>query len=69
MPIDLRNPRVRYCFDSMLQSAVKTLTHQQLVRWHHRIENCDNLEQAAEVNSHMCGRPMTESQNQLASPD
>ena len=52
-----------------MQSAVKTLTHQQLVRWHHRIENCDNLDQAAEVNSHMCGRPMTESQNQLASPD
>ena len=66
MPIDLRNPRVRDCFDSMLMSAAETLTPEQLVRWHHRIENCDNLDKAAEVTSEMCGRPMTESEKRIA---
>jgi hypothetical protein len=66
MAIDLSNPRVRDCFDSMLQSAAETLAPEQLVKWHHRIENCDNLDQASEVTSEMCGRPMTESEKRIA---
>ena len=65
MAIDLRNPRVRECFDSMLMSAAKALTPEQLVKWHHRIENCDNLSQAADVTTEMCGRPMTDEEREM----
>jgi hypothetical protein len=47
-------------------SAAEALTPEQLVRWHHRIENCDNLDQATEVTSEMCSRPMTESEKRIA---
>jgi hypothetical protein len=50
----------------MLMSAAETLTPQQLVRWHHRVENCVNLDQAAEATSEMCGRSMTESEKRIA---
>jgi hypothetical protein len=40
----------------MVQQAAQTLTRKQLVRWQHRIENYDNIDQAAEATSQICGR-------------
>jgi len=65
MPIDLTDPGVRASFDSMLEVASESLTPEDLVTWHHRIENCDNLSQAAEVTTEMTGRPMTDDERRV----
>lgn len=65
MPIDLTDSGVRASFDSMLEAASAALTPEDLVVWHHRIENCDNLSQAADVTTEMCGRPMTDDERRV----
>ena len=60
MAIDLSNQRIRDSFDAMLEAASEVLSPEELVVWHHRIENCDNLSQAAEVTTQMVGRPMSD---------
>lgn len=66
MPIDLTDPGVRASFDAMLETAGEHLPPAELVRWHHRAENCDNLAQLAEVTSEMIGRPMTDREREEA---
>lgn len=66
MAIDLTNSAIRDSFDSMLEAAATYLQPRDLVRWHHRIENCDNLSQAAEVTTEMIGRPMSDSDRRIA---
>ncbi len=50
----------------MLEAASAGLSPEDLVRWHHRIENCDNLSQAAEVTTEMLGIPMSETERRIA---
>ncbi len=66
MAIDLSNQATRDSFDAMLEAASGALSPEDLVRWHHRIENCDNLSQAAEVTTEMIGRPMSDSDRRIA---
>jgi len=66
VPLDLSHPRVRDSFDAMLEAASAGLSPEDLVRWHHRIETCDNLSQAAEVTTEMLGIPMSESERRIA---
>ena len=60
--IDLTNKRIRDSFDAMLEAVSEVLSPEEMVVWHHRIENCDNLSQAAEVTTQMIGRPMSEAE-------
>ncbi len=55
--IDLSNQRVRDSFDAMLEAAAEVLSPEEMVQWHHRMENCENLSQGAEVTTQMIGRP------------
>tara|TARA_B100000959_G_C14664847_1_gene493955 strand:- start:427 stop:666 length:240 start_codon:yes stop_codon:yes gene_type:complete len=64
--IDLSNQRVRDSFDAMLEAAAEVLSPQEMVQWHHRIENCENLSQAAEVTTQMIGRPMSDTERREA---
>ena len=64
--IDLSNPRVRDSFDAMLEAACEVLSPKEMVQWHHRIEKCENLSQAAEVTTQMIGRPMSDSERREA---
>jgi hypothetical protein len=66
MAIDLTDKAIRESFDAMLEAAATYLQPQDLVRWHHRIENCDNLGQAAEVTTEMIGRPMSAKDRRIA---
>jgi hypothetical protein len=66
MTIDLSRQAIRDSFDAMLEAASTALSPEDLVRWHHRIENCDNLSQAAEVTTEMIGRPMSDSDRRIA---
>lgn len=66
MAIDLSRQAIRDSFDAMLEAASAALSPEDLVRWHHRIENCDNLSQAAEVTTEMIGRPMSDSDRRIA---
>ena len=66
MAIDLTNPRIRDCFDSMLEVISEELDSSQVVTWHHRIENCDNLTEAADVTAEMLGKPMTPDERVIA---
>ena len=66
MPLDLSHPRVRDSFDAMLEAASAGLSPEDLVRWHPRIETCDNLSQAAEVTTRMIGLPMNNSERRIA---
>ncbi len=66
MAIDLSQQPIRDSFDAMLEVASRKLSPEDLVRWHHRIENCDNLSQAAEVTTEMIGRPMSDSARRVA---
>lgn len=66
MAIDLTDKAIRESFDAMLEAASTYLQPQDLVRWHHRIENCDNLSQAAEVTTEMIGRPMSAKDRRIA---
>lgn len=65
MAIDLTDAGVRASFDAMLEAATRALQPEDLVTWHHRIENCDNLSQAADVTTEMCGRPMTDEEREM----
>lgn len=65
MAIDLTNQAIRDSFDAMLEVASRRLSPEDLVRWHHRIENCDNLSQASEVTAEMVGLPMSESERRI----
>ncbi len=47
----------RDSFDAMLEAAAEVLSPQEMVQWHHRMENCENLSQGAEVTTQMIGRP------------
>lgn len=60
--LDLSNKAIRESFDAMLEAATEVLSPEEVVIWHHRIENCDNLSQAAEVTTQMIGRPMSEAE-------
>ena len=64
--IDLSNQRVRDFFDAMLEAAAEVLSPQEMVQWHHRIENFENLSQAAEVTTQMIGRPMSDAERREA---
>ena len=64
--IDLSKQAIRESFDAMLEAASEVLSPEELVTWHHRIENCDNLSQAAEVTTQMIGRPMSDDERQEA---
>jgi hypothetical protein len=66
MAIDLTDKAIRESFDAMLEAAGTYLQPHDLVRWHHRIENCDNLAQAAEVTTEMIGRPMSAKDRRIA---
>ena len=41
----------------MLEAAAEVLSPEEMVQWHHRMENCENLSQGAEVTTQMIGRP------------
>lgn len=60
--IDLTNQSIRDSFDAMLEAASEVLSPEEMAVWHHRIENCDNLSQAAEVTTQMIGRPMSDAE-------
>lgn len=60
--LDLSNKAIRESFDAMLEAATEVLSPEEVVIWHHRIENCDNLSQAAEVTTQMIGRPMSDAE-------
>jgi hypothetical protein len=64
--IDLSKKAIRESFDAMLEAATEVLSPEEVVLWHHRIENCDNLSQAAEVTTQMVGRPMSREERQEA---
>ncbi|MBP47128.1 MAG: hypothetical protein CMH53_04250 [Myxococcales bacterium] len=64
--IDLSNQAIRESFDAMLEAVSEVISPEELVIWHHRIENCDNLSQAAEVTTQMIGRPMSDEERQEA---
>lgn len=64
--IDLSNQAIRESFDAMLEAVSEVISPEELVIWHHRIENCDNLSQAAEVTTQMIGRPMSNEERQEA---
>lgn len=66
MAIDLTNQRIRDCFDSMLEVITNQLGPDDVVKWHHRVENCDNLTEAADVTAEMLGKPMSAAERQIA---
>ena len=65
MAIDLSHPRIRDCFDSMLQVISEKLEPEQVEKWHHRIENCANLTEAADVTAEMLGKPLTDAERRM----
>jgi len=65
MPIDLSQPRVRDCFDAMLEVVSDKLPPADVAKWHDRIGNCDNLTEAADVTAEMIGKPLTESERRM----
>lgn len=50
----------------MLEAASRALAPDELVRWHHRMENCADLHEAAAVTTEMCGVPMTDDERRVA---
>jgi Na+/phosphate symporter len=66
VPLDLSHPAIRDSYEAMLEVASSELEPDELARWHHMIEACNNLSQAAEVTTRMIGRPMNDSQRRIA---
>lgn len=65
MAIDLTHPRIRDCFDSMLEVITEKLPPDEVTTWHDRVANCENLTEAADVTAEMIGKPLTESERRM----
>ncbi len=64
--LPLSHPGIRDSCEAMLEVATSELEPDELERWRQMIKACASLSQAAEVTTRMVGRPMNDSERQIA---